>query len=90
MPVIILAWHGAPPIDFPTNETVEMFNLPARLEHSREGKVSHTRALRTIGGEDACLASYSGKRSIHPGSIDIARNPQEVAQQDVILGFNEF
>ncbi len=26
----------------------------------------------------------------HPGSIDIARNPQEVAQQELILGFNEF
>ena len=26
----------------------------------------------------------------HASSIDIARNPQEVAQQDVILGFNEF
>ncbi len=26
----------------------------------------------------------------HPGYIDIARNPQEAAQQDVILRFNEF
>jgi hypothetical protein len=38
MPVIILAMHGAPPIDFPTNETVEMFNLHARLDHFAEGE----------------------------------------------------
>jgi hypothetical protein len=33
MPVIILAMHGSLPLDFPTNETVELFNLHARLEH---------------------------------------------------------
>ena len=28
MPVIFLAMHGAPPNDFPTNETIELFNWP--------------------------------------------------------------
>ena len=32
--VINLALHGGPPIDFPTNETVELFNLHAWLEHA--------------------------------------------------------
>ena len=32
--VLVLAMHGAPPNDFPTNELVEYMNLHNQLEHT--------------------------------------------------------
>ena len=91
MPVIILAMHGAPPIDFPTNETVEMFNLHARLEHVAERE---SLALRERCDQlDAKMRAWPRTPEndpFHAGSTDIASKLHEVTQQEVILGFNEF
>jgi len=91
MPVIILAMHGAPPIDFPTNETVEMFNLHARLEHVAEGEsLSLQERYDQMDAKKRAWPRTPENDPFHAGSIDIASKLQEVTQQEVILGFNEF
>jgi sirohydrochlorin cobaltochelatase len=91
MPVIVFALHGSPPFDFPTNETVELFNLHTRLEHVAEGE---SFALRERYDQlDAKMRAWPRTPENDPllaGSIDIASNLQEVTQMEVILGFNEF
>lgn len=91
MSVIILAMHGAPPNDFPTNETIELFNLHARLEHT-QGRESL--ALRERYDQlDAKMRAWKRTPQNDPfyaGSLEIANRLREVTQQEVILGFNEF
>lgn len=91
MPVIILAMHGAPPNDFPTNETIELFNLHARLEHAQE---RDSLALRERYDQlDAKMRAWKRTPKNDPfyaGSLEMADRLREVTQQKVILGFNEF
>ena len=91
MPVIIFAMHGSPLLDFPTNQTVELFNLHARLEHIAEGE---SLALRErydqLNAKMRAWLRTPENDPFHAGSFDIASNLQEVTQIEVILGFNEF
>jgi len=91
MPIIILAMHGAPPNDFPTSETVELFNLHARLEHSAARDSS---ALRERYDQlDTKMRAWPRTPQndpFHAGSLEIANQLQDVTQQEAIFGFNEF
>jgi sirohydrochlorin cobaltochelatase len=91
MPVIILAMHGAPPSDFPPNETIELFNLHARLEHANEGE---SEALQERYQRlDAKIRAWPRTPENDPfyvGSVEIADRLRETTRLEVILGFNEF
>ena len=91
MPVIILAMHGAPPTDFPSKETIELFNLHARLEHADEQE--NKTMLERYKHLDAKIRSWPRTPEndpFHAGSVEIADRLREATQQEVIVGFNEF
>lgn len=91
MTVIILAMHGAPPNDFPTNETVELFNLHARLEHvAEEESLSLRERYDHLDAKMRAWPRNLDNDPFHAGSVDLASHLREVTQQEVILGFNEF
>lgn len=91
MPVTILAMHGAPPSDFPPNETIELFNLHARLEHAGESESGEL--LERYQHLDAKMRAWPRTPENDPfyaGSLEIAEYLREATRQEVILGFNEF
>jgi sirohydrochlorin cobaltochelatase len=87
--LVVLAMHGAPPNDFPRNETAEMFTLHSRLEHG--------------GGSDAMENRYNElEEKMRRWPRTRANDPFYTASQDlaqalskemgliVLTGFNEF
>jgi hypothetical protein len=49
--VIVLAMHGAPPLDFPEEELGEFFNLHSRLAHAYgAGPAAAQRRWRELAG----------------------------------------
>ncbi len=89
--VIVLAMHGAPPLDFPREEMTEFMSLYSRIGHSpgpdagAQGKrykelELKMRAWPRTGQNDPFYA----------GSQDLARQLQVASGLEVIIGFNEF
>jgi sirohydrochlorin cobaltochelatase len=90
MSVIILAMHGAPPHDFPTNETVELFNLHTRLEHAGENEsLTMRERYDHLDEKMRSCPRNPDNDPFHTRSVDLARHLHEVTRQEVILGFNE-
>lgn len=91
MPVIILAMHGAPPSDFPPNETIELFNLYARLELANDQESQEMQERYNY--LDTKMRDWPRTPENDPfyaGSVEIADHLREATRQEVILGFNEF
>jgi sirohydrochlorin cobaltochelatase len=91
MPTIILAMHGAPPKDFPPHETIEFFNLHARLEHQEDGESKVLRErFEQLHSKMRAWPRTPNNDPFHAGSLELAQRLQEATQKKVILGFNEF
>ena len=89
--VIVLAMHGAPPIDFPRHEVAELFGLHMRLEQA----TGPERAA--LEGRHAQLESKmrhwprtAENDTFYAGSIELANQLNQETGLEVILGFNEF
>ena len=83
--------HGALPNDFPPHETVELFNLHARLEHQSD---IESEALREryeqLHSKMRALPRTPDNDPFYAGSLELTQHFQEANQEKVILGFNEF
>jgi len=88
---ILLAMHGSPPNDFPPNETVELFNLHARLEHTSAG-LQEALLERYIQLEAKMRAwpRTAENDPFYAGSLELAGHLSRNTENKVILGFNEF
>jgi sirohydrochlorin cobaltochelatase len=89
--VILLAMHGAPPLDFPGPELGELFCLRARMVLSNGPE----RALyeRQRGELEAKLRAWPRTAANDPfyaGSLDLARQLSRATGLEVVLGFIEF
>jgi sirohydrochlorin cobaltochelatase len=89
--VIVLAMHGAPPIDFPKGEFAEMMGLQMRLE-SIQGP-ERAPLERRHADLEAKMRSWPRTAENDPfyaGSLDLADHLSRETGLQVILGFNEF
>jgi sirohydrochlorin ferrochelatase len=89
--VIVLAMHGSPPSDFPKQETMELFNLHARLGHSGSSDADPL-AVRYVQLEEKMR---NWPRTVendpfHNASFRLAHELEQKAGCAVFVGFNEF
>lgn len=89
--VIVLAMHGSPPLDFPKQETMELFNLHARLGHT-DGSSDDPLRERFIQLEEKMR---NWPRTVendpfHNASLRLAHELEQTAGCTVFVGFNEF
>ncbi len=88
---IILAMHGAPPNDFPSEEMEEFFRLHSQHEASPE-RLSEEAESRLHVLEKK-MREWPRNASNDPyfyGSLDIAEQLRKVTDKSVTVGFNEF
>ncbi len=89
--VVVLAMHGAPPLDFPKEELAEYFGLHARLEHARGPDYGplHERFLHL----ERKMRRWPRNADNDPfwaGSQDLAEALRKTCGWTVVVGFNEF
>ncbi len=89
--VVVLAMHGAPPLDFPKEEMVEYFGLHARLEHARGPDYGslHERFLH-LEREMRRWPRNADNDPFWAGSQDLAEALRKACGWTVVVGFNEF
>lgn len=89
--VIVLAMHGAPPLDFPGSEMVEFMRLQSQLGHN-QGRVADAEKLRYKQLEAKMRAwPRTGQNDpFYAGSQELARHLREESGLEVVVGFNEF
>lgn len=89
--VIILAMHGAPPLDFPREEMTEFMNLHSRAGHKPGPEAG---ALKKRFEElEAKMRNWprTGQNDpFYAGSQDLAKHLRQESGLEVIMGFNEF
>jgi sirohydrochlorin cobaltochelatase len=90
---VVLAMHGAPPVDFPRDELAEMLGLHMRLEQPAMAAGERTRLEARHAGLDARIRSWPRTPETDPffgASVQLAERLGAVAGCPVFLGFNEF
>ena len=89
--VIVLAMHGMPPKDFPSNETGELFSLHARLEHASEAERNALRQRYEMLNARICTWPRTFENDpYHASSLELAGQLSRATGNMVIPGFNEF
>jgi sirohydrochlorin cobaltochelatase len=89
--VIVLAMHGAPPLDFPKSEMAEFMSFHSRLGHA-VSPMAGDQKLRY----DQLEAKMRGwprtgqNDPFYAGSQELARHLRQESGHEVIIGFNEF
>lgn len=90
--LIVLAMHGAPPMDFPQRELAEFMGLHARVELADPAGVPA--ALRARAEElERRVRDWPRTASNDPfwaASQELGRELQAVTGSPVLVGFNEF
>ena len=87
--IIVLAMHGAPPLDFPEEEMREYFELQGR-EHRHPFPSGHSARFKEL---ETRMRNYPRSESNDPfwkGSRDLAEALEKACRLPVLLGFNEF
>jgi sirohydrochlorin cobaltochelatase len=89
--VIVLAMHGAPPLDFPQAELAEFLGLHARLGRG-EGRLPDEAEARFKELEARVRAWPRTVQNdpFYAGSLELAQHLRQESGLEVILGFNEF
>ncbi len=89
--IVVLAMHGAPPLDFPREEIAEWFGLHSRLEQAvgpqREGLERRHAEL------EAKMRAWPRTLQNDPfwaASLELGRHLSQAAGCQVLVGFNEF
>jgi sirohydrochlorin cobaltochelatase len=91
--VIVLAMHGAPPLDFPKPELVEFMSLQASLEHTQDEEERELRLRHRHQELEAKMRPWPRTVQNDPfyaGSQDLARHLRRETGLEVVVGFNEF
>jgi sirohydrochlorin cobaltochelatase len=89
--IIVLAMHGAPPLDFPKEEMAEFFGLEAQLGHG--GPQAPGLAGRRFAELEAKLRAWPRTKANDPfyaGSLELTEHLRSESGLEVIMGFNEF
>lgn len=88
---IVLAMHGAPPLDFPPQETAELFMLHERLEHASQSERSQLeQRYHELDRKMRDWPRTPDNDPFYAGSRELARELQAASSCPVILAFNEF
>lgn len=88
---IVLAMHGAPPLDFPKDELTEFFKLHVQMEMVSE-QMQKTIKPRYEELEEK-VRTWPRNDENDPffaGAVDMAGHLQKVSGYNVFIGFNEF
>ncbi len=88
---IVLAMHGAPPNDFPRDETAELFSLHGRLEHAPEAQ--RPALQRRYAELDAKVRAWPRTPQNDPfwaASLEMGERLSQATGCEVLVGFNEF
>jgi sirohydrochlorin cobaltochelatase len=89
--VIVLAMHGAPPLDFPEDELEEFFSLRSRLSHAYgAGPAAAQRRLLALESKIRTWPRTARNDPFHAGSQELAVELRRSSGRKVVLGFNEF
>jgi sirohydrochlorin cobaltochelatase len=89
--VIVLAMHGAPPIDFPEEELAEFATLHARLTHARgAGPAAAGRRFVELEAKVRTWPRTARNDPFYAGSQELAVQLRRASGRKVIVGFNEF
>jgi sirohydrochlorin cobaltochelatase len=89
--VIVLAMHGAPPLDFPKPELTEFMSLKARLEHKeREGGKALGLRYKELEAKMRAWPRTVQNDPFHAGSQELAGHLRRETGLEVVVGFNEF
>jgi sirohydrochlorin cobaltochelatase len=88
---IILAMHGAPPLDFPKDELTEFFKFHIQMEYVPE----HVRKNIKPRYDELELKIRTWPRNLEndpffAGAGDMAKQLKKISGYEVIIGFNEF
>jgi CbiX len=89
-PVVVLAMHGAPPLDFPENELSEFFKLHARSGHGAGGPEDLRRRCDELEVKMRNWPRTADNDPFFAGSVELAEHLRRETGLAVILGFNEF
>ena len=89
--VIVLAMHGAPPMDFPKEELSEFFKLHVQMESVPE----HARSAIKPRYDELETRIRTWPRTLEndpffAGASEMANRLSEISGHEVIIGFNEF
>lgn len=89
--IIVLAMHGAPPLDFPPHELRLYFELAWRREHG-PGNISAEAEAKFSRLEEKIRRwpRHEANDPFYAGSLRLKQALERVAGVEVILGFNEF
>jgi sirohydrochlorin cobaltochelatase len=89
--VIVLAMHGAPPLDIPKEELEEFFNLGARLAHAHgAGPAPAQRRYLELEAKIRAWPRTAQNDPFYAGSQELAVQLRRSSGRKVVLGFNEF
>ena len=89
--VIVLAMHGAPPLDFPKKELMEFLDLHSRVAHARELlPAALARRYQELEERIRRWPRSAGNDPLFGGSQEMAVQLRRASGRKVILGFNEF
>lgn len=89
--VIVLAMHGAPPLDFPAPELLAYFELAFKKEHSA-GKVraEEEAQWRILDEKIRRWPRNETNDPFYAGSLKLKKALERESGLEVVLGFNEF
>jgi len=91
--VIVLAMHGAPPLDFPKPDLGEFFSLHMRLEHGLLDEQKAVPLRRRYAALEEAMLGWARDEANDPffaASYRLADALRRSTGIDVIVGFNEF
>jgi sirohydrochlorin cobaltochelatase len=89
--VIVLAMHGAPPLDFPEQDLAEFYSLHARLAHGPgAGPAAAERRYFELEEKIRAWPRTPRNDPFYAGSQNLAIELRKASGRKVILGFNEF
>jgi len=89
--IIVLAMHGAPPLDFPKPELSEFLGLHAKVGHAGGPAPDHlVTRYRKLEARVRSWPRTSGNDPFYAGSVELAGELSRQSGLEVILGFNEF
>jgi sirohydrochlorin cobaltochelatase len=89
--VIVLAMHGAPPLDFPEQELAEFYGLQARLARGHgAGPAAAERRWFELEAKIRAWPRTPRNDPFYAGSQDLAVQLRRASGRKVILGFNEY
>jgi len=89
-PTVVLAMHGAPPLDFPKNALAVFFTLHARVGHGGAGPENQRRRYEELEAKVRGWPRTGDNDPFYAGSVELAEYLRRALGLEVILGFNEF